>query len=238
MFAEMAQQHGAIETAIAQMMEHVQRKNMFNEGVRASFTSLLEEVLKHQDNFPEVVRILQTHEEHIVKTGVASQEVAQRINMLIQENENKTAWISPLMRDSQEQTHVLRPHKHGLQLWAEVIKRVANQQPRNKPQQYGTTGTSPTVTESDDQDGDRLDFLGGQNPNTGPPNPGAVRCDPNSTSLDRNGDGAETVLSVEGAEERDRVDKQSEENAFLKTLLDETKELAEKKTTNEVDDEW
>ena len=171
MIAEMAQRHGAMEITIAKIAEQVQRQISFDEGVRASFTSLAEEVGKHQNNFREVVRILQTHEEHMAKTGAASQEMAQRINALIQENANKTVWISSLMRESQEQTRVLRQHQLGLQVQAEVIKRVANQQPQQQ-QPQGPTGTNPTVVEVDEQDGDHLDFLGGQNPNTGPPNPG------------------------------------------------------------------
>ena len=98
--AEMHQRYGAIEATIAQMVEQVQRQNMFNEGVRASFTSLAEVIGKHQDNFLEVVRIFQAHEEHMAKTGAASQEMAQYINALIKENENKTVWISSLMRVS------------------------------------------------------------------------------------------------------------------------------------------
>ena len=43
--------------------------------------------------------ILQTYEEHMAKTGAASQEMAQRINALIQENSNKTVRISSLMRE-------------------------------------------------------------------------------------------------------------------------------------------
>ena len=146
------------------MMEHVQRQNIFNGGVRASFTSLSEEVKKRQDNFREVVRIFQAREEHIVKTGAATKEMAQYINALIRENANKTVWISSLMRDSQEQTQVLRQHELGLQVQAEVIKTVVNQQ-----QQQTATVTGPTVSEADDQDSDRLDFLGYQNPNTGQP---------------------------------------------------------------------
>ena len=81
--AEMAQQHGAMEITIAQIVEHVQRQVSFNEGVRASFTSVAEDIWKHQDNFREVVRILQTHEQHIAMTGAASQEMVQSINALI-----------------------------------------------------------------------------------------------------------------------------------------------------------
>ena len=137
MIAEMAQQHGAMEITIAKIAEHVQRQMSFNEGVRAPFTSVAEEVGKHQNNFREVVRILQTHEEHIVMNGAASQEMAQRINALIEENANKTVWISSLMRESQEQTRVLQQHQLGLQVQAEVIKVVANQQ--QQPPQQGST---------------------------------------------------------------------------------------------------
>ena len=138
--------------------------------MRASFTSVSEEVGRHQNNFREVVRILQTHEEHMVKTGATSQEMAQRINALIQENANKTVWISSLMRDSQEQTRVLRQHQLGLQVQAEVIKAVANQQ--QNQQQQGVTGTGPTVTDVDDHNDDRLDFSNVPSPNSGPPNNG------------------------------------------------------------------
>ena len=115
---EMAERHGAIENTIAKIAEQVQRQIPFDEGVRASFTGLAEEVGKYQNNFREVVWIFQTHEEHIVKNGAVSQEMAQRINALIKENENKTVWISSLVRNSQEQTHILRQHELGLQVQA------------------------------------------------------------------------------------------------------------------------
>ena len=74
-------------------------------------------------------------------------------------------WISSLMRESQEQTQILRQHHLGLQVQAEVIKTVVNQQ-----QQQKDTGKGPTVSDADDdQDPDHLGFLGGKNPNTGPP---------------------------------------------------------------------
>ena len=76
--------------------------------------------------------------------GAASQEMAQRINALIQENENETVWISSLM-ESHEQTQVLRKHQLGLQVQAEVIKAVANHHDQQQPQQQGATGTGPTV---------------------------------------------------------------------------------------------
>ena len=145
---EMHQRQGAIEAAVAQIMQQVQRQNAFNEGVRASITSLAEDVKKHNDNFHEVARIFQAHEEHIVKTGAASEEMAHYINALIKENENKNVWISSLMRESQEQTQVLRQHQLGLQVQAEVIKTVVNQQKQQKPQpQQKVARTGPTVSE-------------------------------------------------------------------------------------------
>ena len=102
----------------------------------------------------------------MAKTGAATQEMAQYINALIKENENKTVWISSLMRESQEQTRVLREHQLGLQVQAEVIKAVANQQPQ---QRETVTGTVPTVTELDDNNEAGLDFQNGQSPHTRPP---------------------------------------------------------------------
>ena len=95
MIVEMAQRHGAIEIAITQIWEQVRRQDTFNEGVRASFTSLAEDFGKHQNNFGDVVRILQTHEEHIVKTGAASQEMAQYINALIRETRTRPCGSAP-----------------------------------------------------------------------------------------------------------------------------------------------
>ena len=134
--------------------------------MRASFTSLAEEVNRHQSNFGEVVRIFQAHEEYIVKTGTAYQEMAQSINALVQDSENKTVWISSLMRDSQEKTQVLRQHQLGLQVQAEVIKSVVNQQ---QPPHQGVAGTGPTVTDLDDENGPGQNFQGGPSPQTGPP---------------------------------------------------------------------
>ena len=126
----------------------------------------MEEVQKHQDNFREVGRILLNHDEHIAQTGAASKEMAQYINALIQESEKKTLWIGNLMRENQEQNKVLGRHEMRQNVLAEVIKDMANKQSQ-QPQPQTVTGRGPIVTEVDD-DG-VLDFLGGQNPNTGPP---------------------------------------------------------------------
>ena len=125
---------GVFHSAVTRICESVQRQNAFTKSASAAINGLAGEAQKHQDTFREVGRILLNHEEHIAQTGVASQEMAQCINALIQDSEKKTVWISSLMRDSQEKTHVLRQHQLGLQVQAEVIKRLANQQ-QQQPQQ-------------------------------------------------------------------------------------------------------
>ena len=76
------------------------------------------------------------------------------------------------MNEYQAQTEVLRQHQLGLQVQAEVIKRIINgQHPQQQPQQ-GVAGTGLTVSEVDDQDRDHRDFQGVQNPNSVPPNNG------------------------------------------------------------------
>ena len=67
-----------------------------------------------------------------------------------------------MMRESQEQTRVLRQHQLGLQVQAEVIKDIAagrHQQQQQQQQCQTLTTTGPTVTVIDEDDGDRLDFL-------------------------------------------------------------------------------
>ena len=171
--AEMAQRHGANEATNAQIAEHVQRQDTFDEGVRASFISLAEEVGKHQNNFREVVRILQTHEEYMAKTGAVSKEIAQRINELIEENANKT--VDQLV---DERLSGKDAGPSAAPPWTSSPGRSDQEscEPTTTPskQQQGSIGTSPTVTEVNEHDGDHLDFLGGQNHNTGPPTTGPV----------------------------------------------------------------
>ena len=124
---EMVQQLSTVKTAITQIAEHAQRQILFNESAKTSMAELVQEVQKHQNNFQEVVRVLQIHEEHILKSGTASEEMAQRINALIQDSQNKNMWIGSLMRENQEQSQVLRQHHVGQQVLAEVIKTMANQ---------------------------------------------------------------------------------------------------------------
>ena len=155
-----------LDSAVTHVCESVQRLNAFTESASAAITGLVQEVQKHQDNFREVGRILLNHEEHIHQTGVASQEMAQYINALIEESQKKTLLVGSLMRENQEQKQVLQRHEIGQHVLAEVIKEVANQQSKQQQQSQTVTSTGPKVTEVDE---DRLDFMSGQNLNTGPP---------------------------------------------------------------------
>ena len=57
----------AMENAIAQNVDQVQRQNTFNESARASIAGLVDEVKTHQGNLRDVARVLQNHEQHIVR---------------------------------------------------------------------------------------------------------------------------------------------------------------------------
>ena len=76
------------------------------------------------------------------------------------------------------------------------------------------------MSEAEDQEGDCLDFLGGQNPNTGPLNTGQFGM----SQMQRGSTGMAVVprLSVEGAEENEKLSKREEEGEFLKILLEKT----------------
>ena len=162
---EMEERHGSIEATLARICENVQRLNTFTESATPLINGLVQEVQKHQGNFGEVGRILLNHEEHIAKTRTASEQMAQYINALIQESEKNHLWIGNLMKENQQQNQVLQRHEMGQYAIAEVVKNVASQQQQRPPT---ANGTGPTITEPG-EDGAVLDFLGGQNPNTGPP---------------------------------------------------------------------
>ena len=128
----------------------------------------------HQDNIHEVVRILQAHEQYIVNTGSITQGIARNVVELSKDNEKNRLWIGELMRETQAQTQVLRQHEMGQQALAGVIKVMMTQQPQQQPQQT-VTGSGPTVTEVDDDNGDVLNFTGGPSPQTGPPDIGSLK---------------------------------------------------------------
>ena len=74
------------------------------------------------------------------------------------------------MRESQAQTEVLRKHHLGQHVLAGVIKGMMNQQTPQQQSQQTVTGTGPTVTDVNDEDGTYLGFPGGPSPHSGPPN--------------------------------------------------------------------
>ena len=92
----------------------------------------------------------------------------QYINALVQENEQKNLWIGSLVRESEAQTQVLRQHHLGQQVLAEVIKKMARQQPPQQATQSPVPSTQPMVTEVDD-DRPSQDFQSGPSPHTRPP---------------------------------------------------------------------
>ena len=152
----------------------------FNESTRTSVVGVVEETKKHQEHFQEVVRVLQNHEQHILTNGVASQEMAQYVNALALDNENKKQWITSLMKESQAQAEVLRQHHLGQQVLAEVIKEMADPWQQPQPQQQRqqiTAENGPTLTIVDDEDGTRLDFTGGPSPHPTPPDIGSMRME-------------------------------------------------------------
>ena len=82
------------------------------------------------------------------------------------------------MSDNDEQTRVLRQHEIGQQALSGVIKGMTDKQ----PPQPTVTGTGPTVTEVDDDNGGVLDFQGGPSPYR-PPDKGSFSMVIESTQI-------------------------------------------------------
>ena len=94
--------------------------------------------------------------------------------MLLKDNQNLTMWIGSLVNEAQIHSEVLRQHDDGQDVPAEVIRQTLFQQQSQPTQGQAVTGNGPTVTDADGDDGDHLDFQGGQNPQTGPPDIGSL----------------------------------------------------------------
>ena len=56
-----------------EIVQHVGQHETFNRSVRTSIDGLKNQVQTHQDNFQQVVRIFQNHEERIAQIGVVSE---------------------------------------------------------------------------------------------------------------------------------------------------------------------
>ena len=132
-----------LETAIIQIAEVVQQQHAAIESSRTLLSSLVEEVNTHRDNFQKVWMIMQVHEQYIVRSGVVTREMAQYVNALIRENEQKSMRIESLVKEYQVQSDVLRQQQEGQQVLAEVLKMMmAGRRQEQQPQ--GATGTGPT----------------------------------------------------------------------------------------------
>ena len=116
-----------------------------------------------------MVRVLQNHEQYIATNGVASHEMAQRINALAQESEKNTMWISGVMRETNAQSQAIREQHVKQQVLAEVMRRIVVQ--AQQQDQQSARATQVTVAEVDDETGPG--FPGGPSPQESPPNPGA-----------------------------------------------------------------
>ena len=90
-----------LEAAITQIVDFVQQQNTTIENSRVLMNSLVEDVRIHHDNFEKLGLILHVHEQHIVQSGAVTQEMAQFMNALIQENQQKSLRIASLTRESQ-----------------------------------------------------------------------------------------------------------------------------------------
>ena len=121
--------HPANQSAITKIAELFQLQMVFNENTKKLIVGLVQEIQKHQERFQEVVRVLKNHEQHIVGNGVSSQEMAQYINALIQENRDKTLRIASMMNETQAHSQVLRQHNDGQQVLAGVVKQMFQQRP-------------------------------------------------------------------------------------------------------------
>ena len=82
-----------METAITKIAEFVQQQNTDIENLKGLMNNIVEEIKIHRDRFQKMAMVMQVHEQHIVQSGAVTQEMAQYINALIQDNLDKTMQI-------------------------------------------------------------------------------------------------------------------------------------------------
>ena len=70
---ELVERYGMMEGAIKEIIEHIQRQNVFNTSAKTTMASLVEEVKTHHGNFQEVAWVLQNHENHIANSETVAQ---------------------------------------------------------------------------------------------------------------------------------------------------------------------
>ena len=83
------------------------------------------------------------HEQHILQNGAASQEMAQYVNVLLQDNQNQSLCIASLMKEALAQAEVLGEHHVGQHILADVIRQTLCQQSSQQPQGQAVTGNGP-----------------------------------------------------------------------------------------------
>ena len=163
-----AERYAALESVLAEIVGNLQQQIAFSESVRASFSGLVEEVQQPQDSFNVVVRVLHHHAQHIATSGRPSQEMAQYINALAQENEKNTAWITSLMRETNAQSKVIREQHLKQHVLAEVMKGIVVHTQQQEQQSVGVTHV--TVADADDETSPGFPVV--PSPNASPPNTG------------------------------------------------------------------
>ena len=110
----------------------------------------------------------------IVRGRVITQEMGQYINALLQDNQNKSMRIESMMNELRGQAEILLQHPMEQEVITEVMKcmMAGHYQGQPKPQQQGVAGTSPIVTDVDDDSGTDPNFPTAPSPHAGPPNNG------------------------------------------------------------------
>ena len=72
-----------IETGMMEIVQHVRQHEAFNRSVKTSIDGLENQVRTHHDNFQQLVRIFQNHEQHIGQNVVVSEGMANRSTCLL-----------------------------------------------------------------------------------------------------------------------------------------------------------
>ena len=119
---------------------------------------------------------MQIHELNIVRSGAVTHEMAQYINAQVRDNQNKNLRIENLVREQQAQAEILRQHQMGQEVIAEVMKcmMMAGNHQGQQPQPQGVAGTTPIVTDVDDNSGTDPNFPSAPSPQAGPPSGGTL----------------------------------------------------------------
>ena len=128
------------------------------------------------------------------------------------------------MNEAQAQEEVLREHRAGQQVIAEMMKRMMVWQHQgNQPQQkQGGTETCVVVTDFDADNGTSLDFLGGTNPHGGPPDIGPMQMAIRPFEPPSHGSGETELRAAVSIEERNLIG--NERTASMRRLKEKTSE--------------